>query len=571
VTPSGQPVGVTGAGRRDVHGVQRGARDLLSQLHQDGLHRVAAAVGHHEGRPSGTGEHQAAVDRAVLDHAPRDREVANLVHPERGGGLQDALDEAAATFAQAQADHHRREAARQLQVAEERAAWNRNLADETRKVEVYNAHIDRLAAGFRDHDRFAVSEYVQMALDRSPYPSGFPEERHAGYVPESALLAVEWFLPIMEIIPADKSFRHIKARKVVEATARPATEIHRLYLSVISQVALRTLREVFTVTPEDMISTVVFNGLVNTIDPRTGIAVQPHFITLRATREQFAPLILDQPKFSPVQCVQKYFFADISPHPEELIAVDPVMPFSMADPRIIEPIDVLSTIDQRPNLLELKPAAFEAFIQNLFTKEGLDVKLFRPGGDGGIDCMAYDPDPIRGGKIAIQAKLYTRTVAPTHVRDLWGTVQHEGALKGIMVTTSGFGPDSYKFAAGKPLSLVDGTGLLALCQKHGIPARILNTGGSAKARSLGAVPRVGSELRLVLQCDLSSRFPAIVHQALPSVIRSAPPLKEEAIDPLACDVHLARLGVGRYIGREAVKALGKTCRHGDRKRNLLRC
>ena len=90
--------------------------------------------------------------------------------------------------------------------------------------------------------------------------------------------------------------------------------------------------------------------------------------------------------------------------------------------------------------------------------------------------MAYDLDPIKGGKIAVQAKLYTRTVAPTYVRDLWGTVQHEGATKGIMITTSGYGPDSYKFAAGKPLSLIDGTGLLALCQQYGIPARILNTG-----------------------------------------------------------------------------------------------
>ena len=258
----------------------------------------------------------------------------------------------------------------------------------------------------------------------------------------------------MDIIPEHKLFRHIKTRKTVEATTRAAAEIHRIYLSVIAQVALRTLHEVFAVTPDEMVSTVVFNGLVDTIDPRTGIAIQPHFITLRATREQFAPLVLDQPKFSPV----------------------PVMPFSMADPRIIEPIDVLSTIDKRPNLLELKANQFEAFIQNLFSKEGLDVKLFRPGGDGRIDCMAYDPDPIRGGKIAIPAKLYTRTVAPTYVRDLWGTVQHEGALKGIMVTTSGYGPDSYKFAAGKPLSLIDGTGLLALCQKHGIPARILNNG-----------------------------------------------------------------------------------------------
>ena len=43
-----------------------------------------------------------------------------------------------------------------------------------------------------------------------------------------------------------------------------------------------------------------------------------------------------------------------------------------------------------------------------------------------------------------------------------------------MITTSGYGPDSYKFAGGKPLNLIDGSGLLALCQQHHIPARILN-------------------------------------------------------------------------------------------------
>ncbi|MFC4908111.1 restriction endonuclease [Actinomadura gamaensis] len=84
-----------------------------------------------------------------------------------------------------------------------------------------------------------------------------------------------------------------------------------------------------------------------------------------------------------------------------------------------------------------------------------------------------DPHPITGGKFVIQAKLYTRTVEPTHVRDLWGTVQHEGATKGIMITTSGDGPDSYRFANGKPLKLIDGTGLLALCHEQGVPARIL--------------------------------------------------------------------------------------------------
>jgi restriction system protein len=248
-----------------------------------------------------------------------------------------------------------------------------------------------------------------------------------------------------------------------------------LYQSITAQIALRTLREIFHSTPEDMISTVVFNGRVMTIDPLTGQTIQPHLITLRATREQFEPLILDQPKFQPVACVRRYFFADVSPHPEELIPVEPVMPYSMADPRVIEPIDVISGIDKRPNLLELTPKDFEAFIQNLFTKMGFDTKLYKASGDGGIDCVAFDPHPITGGKFIVQAKLYTRTVAPTHVRDLWGTVQHEGATKGIMITTSGYGPDSYKFAAGKPINLIDGSGLLSICKDHNIAARILRS------------------------------------------------------------------------------------------------
>jgi restriction system protein len=317
---------------------------------------------------------------------------------------------------------------------------------------------------------------VQIVLNRSPYPAGFPTRRHAGYVPESSLLAVEWYLPTFDIVPEHKALRHIKTRKVIEPTARPPAEMRRLYQSVIAQVALRTLREVFGSSSEEIISTVVFNGHVDTVDPATGRRIQPPLITLRATLDKFRELVLDEPRFNPVECIRRHFFADISPHPDELIPVDPVMPFSMADPRIVAPIDVISDIDKRPNLLDLTPKEFEAFIQNLFAKMGFDTKLYQASGDGGIDCVAYDPHPITGGKFIVQAKLYTRTVAPTHVRDLWGTVQHEGATKGIMITTSGYGPDSYKFAGGKPLNLIDGSGLLALCQQHEIPARILNRG-----------------------------------------------------------------------------------------------
>lgn len=404
--------------------------------------------------------------------------------PERGlrrmfGGQQryeTAVAVASQAFLLAEQDHQQREAERRQQVTQRRRAHQQKVTEAECEVAAHNAHLDEMAAGLEVNDRYAVSEYVQTVLDRSPYPADFPAERSAGYVPESSLVAVEWYLPPVEVVPEQKAFRHVKTRKVVEPAARPLPEIRQIYQGVIAQIALRTLREIFDSSSEEMISTVVFNGRVHAIDPLTGQKIQPHLITLRATREQFAPLVLDEPKFKPVECVRRYFFADVSPHPDELIPVEPVMPYSMADPRVVDPVDVISDIDKRPNLLELTPKEFEAFIQNLFAKIGFDTKLYRASGDGGIDCVAYDPHPITGGKFIVQAKLYTRTVQPTHVRDLWGTVQHEGATKGIMITTSGYGPDSYKFAGGKPLNLIDGSGLLSLCQDHNIPARILNRG-----------------------------------------------------------------------------------------------
>jgi restriction system protein len=201
-----------------------------------------------------------------------------------------AREKATLEFDQAQADHRHREAERRRQVTEARRAHDRQVANAQREVDTHNAHIDEMEAGLRENDRRAVSEYIQAVLDRSPYPDRFPAQRTAGYVPESSLLAVEWYLPPVDVVPQYKAFRHVKTRKVVEPVARPIAEIRQIYQSVIAQVALRTLREIFDSAPEEMISTVVFNGRVHDIDPLTGQKIQPHLITLRATRQQFTPL-----------------------------------------------------------------------------------------------------------------------------------------------------------------------------------------------------------------------------------------------------------------------------------------
>jgi restriction system protein len=119
---------------------------------------------------------------------------------------------------------------------------------------------------------------------------------------------------------------------------------------------------------------------------------------------------------------------------------------------------------------------FEHLIRELFEKEfahdGVEVRVTQASRDRGVDALLFDPDPVRGGKYVIQAKRYSMTVDVSAVRDLYGTLLNEGANRGILVTTSGYGPDAYDFAKDKPLTLIDGPRLLHMLQKHGYNFRV---------------------------------------------------------------------------------------------------
>ncbi len=126
----------------------------------------------------------------------------------------------------------------------------------------------------------------------------------------------------------------------------------------------------------------------------------------------------------------------------------------------------------------MDPIAFEGLVAELFRARGLQAVTTRRSNDGGVDVEALDPDPISGGSIVVQVKRYRNTVPPSAVRDLFGTVQGAGANKGVLVTTSKFGPGSYTFANGKPLTLISGTELVDLLHQHGLRGRL---GGAPEA------------------------------------------------------------------------------------------
>ena len=140
----------------------------------------------------------------------------------------------------------------------------------------------------------------------------------------------------------------------------------------------------------------------------------------------------------------------------DLTPIAPQIKIDRHDKRFVMGQEIIDGLDESINLATMHWEDFEHLIREIFEKEflanGGEVKVTRASSDGGVDAIAFDPDPIRGGKIVIQAKRYTNVVGVAAVRDLYGTVLNEGATKGILVTTSDYGRDSFTFAQNKPLT-----------------------------------------------------------------------------------------------------------------------
>jgi restriction system protein len=254
---------------------------------------------------------------------------------------------------------------------------------------------------------------------------------------------IEYELPTKKIIPEVSEFKYLKTKGTIEKKLRKPSEIKEIYQSVVAAICLRTVFEVFKCDQGHYLDVVVFNGFVMDIDPATGKDIHPCLISVRTTKENFTQLNLS--RVDKIACLRN-LGAQVSPQPSELQPVKPIVEFDMVDKRFVKDQDVLSDLESRPNLMDLNPWEFENLVNNLFSKMGLEAKLTRSSKDGGVDVVAFDLRPVLGGKVVIQAKRYKNVVGVSAVRDLYGTMINEGANKGILVTTSHYGPDAYDFA-----------------------------------------------------------------------------------------------------------------------------
>jgi restriction system protein len=337
----------------------------------------------------------------------------------------------------------------------------------------YNDKIEKLKESYFNKDVVAIVEYCEMVLNNSDYPDSFPKNFELEYNPANQILIVEYQLPNQENLPSIKEVKYVPSKKELKKYFLSEVQLNKMYDNAIYQIALRTIHELFEADAANVIAAISFNGWVDATNKATGIKENICILSIQTKKESFMQIQLANidPKvcFKNLKGVASIKLSSLTP-------IQPILQISKKDKRFIEGYDVANFLEEATNIAAMDWEDFEHLIREIFEKEfsinGGEVKVTRASRDGGVDAIAFDPDPIRGGKIVIQAKRYTNAVGLSAVRDLYGTVVNEGATKGILVTTADYGPDAYEFAKGKPLTLLSGSNLLHILEKHGYHAKI---------------------------------------------------------------------------------------------------
>ncbi|MGP4012292.1 restriction endonuclease [Streptomyces sp. 4N124] len=368
------------------------------------------------------------------------------------------------------------EAQRQQQLAAVQRDYEQWAEAQRAEVRRHNAGITEATGGVRRGDPEPVVEYFSAALYSSTaWPEGFPRQVAAAFDSAARQLVLGWELPGYDVVPEAKSVRYVPAQDQDKETARPATQRRALYREVLAQSVLLVLHQLFTADEYGILDSVALNGFVDAHDPATGRQAHIYLATVMAQRAAFTSLHLEQ--VDATSCLTEALRGQLATRPDQLTSVRP-----SRQPQDVGNRVVTHGSDEEPDLYEMDPIAFESLVADLFRAMGMQAVTTQRSNDGGVDVDALDPTPIRGGKIVVQVKRYRNTVPPTAVRDLYGTVQDVGANKGVLVTTSGFGPGSHTFARGKPLELISGGELVDLLRRHGLRGRLGEGGRPAPAQ-----------------------------------------------------------------------------------------
>ena len=149
------------------------------------------------------------------------------------------------------------------------------------------ARIDELIAGLGYGTPESVHDYVSIVLSNSVYPEVLHVEHEFHFDVENAELALKVFVSPPDQLPSTKAYKYTKSTDLISETSLSQKACKDRYSSIIQQIALRSLHEVFEADRRGIIKTMSLEVGTETTEPATGLEKFILFVATAAERDEF--------------------------------------------------------------------------------------------------------------------------------------------------------------------------------------------------------------------------------------------------------------------------------------------
>lgn len=184
------------------------------------------------------------------------------------------------------ADYEANEPARVAALAADRRDYEAACRDREARVSRENAELDELIREFRAGTTDGVEEYFSIVLQNSAYPEDFPLGIAYDVDVTEKEMTIYLDLPRPDQMPTVKAHKYVRARDEIDTVALSQKEQRDRYASMLYQVCVRTLHELFESDRADHLHSVSLTAGVTHVDPATGNDVQTHLLSVAAAKPE---------------------------------------------------------------------------------------------------------------------------------------------------------------------------------------------------------------------------------------------------------------------------------------------
>jgi restriction system protein len=294
-----------GQSREEIDGILAGALAVDDYVDLEAL--KVKKVAHPPFQPGPIGVPAPTLTEPVYLPQPVYRE------PSAPGGLFGAKKKHAELIAQARSDYERthrewhnrntsiysthvaavrrREEAERQRLAQLLAAEARYRAECQQReadAEAHNLAVAKLISDLAFDVESAIHEYVGIVLSNSVYPEAFPVDYDHRFDLATRELHLMVAVPSPSAVSVVKEYKYIKAKDEITSTVLPVKAQKDRYTGAVTQVALRTLHEIFEADRGGKIHSIALTVGTEALSPATGLRETVPLVIVAGERETFS-------------------------------------------------------------------------------------------------------------------------------------------------------------------------------------------------------------------------------------------------------------------------------------------